>query len=124
MPRVIHYEIHADNPERAADFYRKVFGWKIEKWGPVEYWLVDSGQGPGINGAIKKRGKPAVEDSFSAYVCTISVPSIDEAMKKIEENKGRIITPKMAITGIGWNAYFKDTEGNTAGIMQEDASSK
>src|SRR5204863_10015325 len=47
----------ASNPERAANFYRKAFGWKIEKWpGPTDYWLVNTGaEGtPGINGGLMK----------------------------------------------------------------------
>ena len=32
MPRVVHFEIPAENPERAAKFYKEVFDWKIEKW--------------------------------------------------------------------------------------------
>ncbi len=40
MPRVVHFEINADDPERAAKFYQNVFGWKIKKWeGPIDYWL-------------------------------------------------------------------------------------
>ena len=57
MPRVTHFEIPADDPERAADFYRKVFGWEIKKWdGPVDYWLVTTGSAdePGIDGGIAK----------------------------------------------------------------------
>ena len=45
VPRVIHFEISADNPERAVKFYRKVFDWKIKKWeGPAGYWLVTTGE--------------------------------------------------------------------------------
>jgi predicted enzyme related to lactoylglutathione lyase len=58
VPRVIHFEIHADDPKRAVEFYKKVFGWKISKWeGPAEYWLVTTGDDkqPGINGAIMHR---------------------------------------------------------------------
>jgi predicted enzyme related to lactoylglutathione lyase len=28
--------------------------------------------------------------------------------------------PKMAVPGVGWLAYAKDTEGNIFGIMQPD----
>ena len=54
MPRVIHFEFAADNPERAAKFYREVFGWESAKWGgPMDYWLVKTGSdGPGIDGGI------------------------------------------------------------------------
>ncbi len=60
MPRPVHFEIHADDPERAAAFYRSVFDWEIEKWeGPREYWLVTTGpEGtPGINGGLMKRAR-------------------------------------------------------------------
>jgi catechol 2,3-dioxygenase-like lactoylglutathione lyase family enzyme len=44
MSRVIHFEIPASDPERAANFYKKAFGWKIEKWpGPMDYWMVTTG---------------------------------------------------------------------------------
>jgi catechol 2,3-dioxygenase-like lactoylglutathione lyase family enzyme len=31
MPRVVHFEIHADDPKRAIKFYQDVFGWEIVK---------------------------------------------------------------------------------------------
>src|SRR5258705_1814619 len=55
MSRVVHFEIPAENPERAAVFYKKTFGWKVEKWpGPMEYWMVNTGSdsAPGINGGV------------------------------------------------------------------------
>ena len=30
MPRPIHFEIHAENPERAQRFYRELFGWTFQ----------------------------------------------------------------------------------------------
>ena len=53
MPRVVHFEIHADDPERAISFYNSVFDWEFQKWeGPLEYWMIITGaEGtPGING--------------------------------------------------------------------------
>lgn len=123
MSRVIHFEIVADNPERAKKFYEKVFEWNIGKWGPIDYWLIDSGKKGelGINGAIMKRTE---EMKNEKTVNTISVPSVDEFMKKIKENGGKVLTPKMPIQGIGYFAYCQDTEGNTFGIMEEDKTAK
>jgi len=122
MPRVVHFEIAIDKPERAVEFYRKVFGWKVEKWpGPMEYWLVTTGQAPepGIDGALLPRGMyPA------PIVNTISVPSVDEYAAKIQAASGQIVQPKMPIPGIGYYAVCKDSEGNTFGIMQEDPTAK
>jgi len=121
IPRVIHFEISADNPERAKKFYENVFGWNINKWGPEEYWLVMTGERtePGIDGALKKR-----EEQKQSVVNTVSVASIDEAMEKVKRNGGKVLMPKMTIPGIGYNTYCQDTEGNVFGIMEEDASAK
>ncbi|MEW6141827.1 MAG: VOC family protein [Chloroflexota bacterium] len=121
MPRVVHFEIHADQPERAVKFYSSVFGWKIDTWGgPVPYWLITTGPDgePGINGAIKDR----VEKLTT--VNTVSVPSVDDFLKNITTAGGKALTQKMAIPGIGYHAYCEDTEGNVFGIMQDDPSAK
>jgi predicted enzyme related to lactoylglutathione lyase len=120
MSRVTHFEISADDPERAVKFYSEVFGWRIEKWeGPVEYWLASTGEGPGIDGALKRRADPAI-----GTVNTVDVASIDESMAKVKEEGGEVITPKMTIPGIGYHAYCKDPEGNVFGIMEADESAK
>ena len=121
MPRVIHFEIHADDPERAVKFYGKVFGWKISKWqGPVDYWLVKTGEAdkPGIDGAVMRR-----TDHGTTYN-TIDVPSVDEFTKAIEKAGGKVVMPKTAVPGVGYMAYCTDTDGNVFGIMEENPSAK
>ncbi|UCF70534.1 MAG: VOC family protein [candidate division WOR-3 bacterium] len=123
MPRVIHFEIYADDPGRAIRFYSSLFGWKIEKWqGPLDYWLVYTGEGePGIDGAIMRREEPLRGgDGVVAYVCTIGVKSIDSYIDKVESNGGQIIVQKQPVPGIGWFVQCKDTEGNLFGLMEED----
>ncbi len=122
MPRVVHFEIDAKKPDRAVSFYQKVFDWKIEKWkGPVDYWLITTGNAkePGIDGGLSKR----TEDKPSA-VNTIDVPSVDKFAKKILENGGKIVRPKMAVPGVGWMVYFEDPEGNVWGLMESDESAR
>jgi hypothetical protein len=115
MNRVVHFEIPADDVERAKGFYEKVFGWKIEKWeGPMDYWMVMTGEGaPGINGGMAKGEGPV-----RSVVNTIDVASVDQAIADIQANGGEIVMPKMEVPGVGWMAYFKDTEGNMFGVMQ------
>lgn len=115
MPRVIHFELPADDPERASGFYQQVFGWTISKWdGPVDYWLVTTGDEgePGIGGAIQRREEGATT------VNTIDVPSVDEYVAKIVAAGGQIALPKMEVPGVGFMAYGIDTEGNVFGIME------
>jgi predicted enzyme related to lactoylglutathione lyase len=119
MPRIVHFEIPTDDPERASKFYNQVFDWNINKWdGPQDYWLAETGTNgePGINGGLMRR-----IPEFPTVTNTIGVDSVDEYTRKITENGGTIVAPKMPIPGMGWLAYFKDTEGNTFGIMQPDS---
>ena len=132
MNRLIHFEIHAGDPERAAKFYRDVFGWEIHEWvmpGVVisdenRYWLVTTGPEnvPGINGGLLfRRGPaPAAGQPVNAYVCTFGVPDLDESVRTVLRSGGVIALPRMAVKGIGWLAYCIDTEGNIFGMMQED----
>ncbi len=122
MPRVIHFELPADDPDRAVAFYSGVFNWKIEKWaGPEDYWLITTGSAtqPGIDGAITRRQEP-----LSTVINSIDVPSVDDFVNKIVDNGGRVVLPKMPVPGVGYVAYCQDTEGNTFSIMQADESAR
>ena len=119
MPRVIHFEIAIDKPDRAVKFYSEVFGWNVEKWGPVDYWLVQTGEGPGIDGALKMRERP-----HESTTNTVEVSSLEEYMAKVAEKGGEVISEKMTIPGYGYFAYCKDTEGNVFGIIESDESAR
>lgn len=121
VARVVHFEIHASNVQRATEFYGSVFDWTILKWdGPVEYYLVSTGEGSGIDGAIvPRRGEPPAHGApVNAYVCTITVGSLDETIAKLEKAGGAVVVPKNKITGIGWLCYATDPEGNVFGALQ------
>ena len=118
MARVVHFELAADDPERATEFYKNVFGWQIQKWdGPQDYWLATTGakDAPGIDGAIMRRdpGMPAV-------VNTIDVTALDDMIATVTANGGKVVAPKMTVPHVGYMAYCQDTEGNTFGMMQND----
>lgn len=118
MPRVVHFELPADDIERAIGFYTGVFGWSITKWdGPEPYYLISTGDEaePGINGGMGLRSP-----HNQAVVDTVGVENVDECVAKITALGGTIVMPKVPIPTVGWLAYFKDTEGNTFGIMQSD----
>jgi hypothetical protein len=120
MPRVIHFEIPSRDPERLAAFYRRLFGWEITNWGPVEYWLVNTGpeSEPGIHGAIARR------DPREGTRNTVSVASADETLRKVGEAGGKALSPKMTVPGVGYHALCQDPEGNVFGIMEMDPSAK
>jgi predicted enzyme related to lactoylglutathione lyase len=127
MPRVIHFEIHAGDPDRAVKFYESLFGWTFQKWeGPMDYWLVTTGPDsqPGINGGLLRRQGDIDGQAVIAYVCTIDVENIDASIAKAQSLGSQVVVPKMPIPGMGWLVYFKDTEGNIFGMMQADPEAK
>jgi uncharacterized protein len=113
--RVVHFEIPAEDPERAVQFYSNAFGWKIQKWnGPQEYWLVDTGDGePGINGGIMRRTPP-----FDRVVNTVNVDNIDAASARVKEFGATLVGEKMNIPDVGYLQYAQDPDGNIFGMMQ------
>ena len=120
MPRVIHFEIHADDPQRAIAFYEKLFGWTFQKFGPQDYWLITTGTvaEPGIDGGLTPREGNATGDRVTAYVGVVGVPDIDASIAKAKELGAPVQDDKREVPGIGWSAYFKDPEGNLFGIFQ------
>ena len=100
MPKIIHFEISADDPTRASAFYESVFDWRINKWeGPVDYWLVstDDRDQTSINGAIRQRMRN------ETTVNTVDVPSIDEFTQRVVSAGGRIVVTKSVVPGVGYN---------------------
>lgn len=122
MGRVVHFEVMAEDTQRARQFYEGVFGWEVQKWdGPFEYWLVKTGaEGePGIDGAIMER-RSDDGPGAGAFVCTVSVSSLDESLRAVEQQGGETISPKDTIPGVGSFAYCRDPEGNVFGMMQDE----
>ncbi len=122
MDKVVHFEIPADDLERAQKFYKSVFGWKMEQFPDMEYIIVgttpvnETGmpEEPGaINGGMMKRQRPV-----TCPVITISVQNIDDAIKNIKKMGGEAVRGKMQVGDMGYAAYFKDTEGNIIGLWQ------
>jgi len=133
MKAIVHFEIQADDIERATKFYTEIFDWRIERYGEMEYWGIYTGRSTdpegeslGINGGLLPRNAPKPDPGMSpnAYVCTIVVEDIDVMMKKVEKAGGTQQTPKTAIAGMMWMSYYKDTEGNIFGLMQNDPDAK
>jgi predicted enzyme related to lactoylglutathione lyase len=124
MGRVIHFEIHAEDPDRAEGFYTRVFGWTAQRYGgPVDYRLLTTGgdDQPGINGAVLQRqgtDGPADGQPVNAFVCTIEVPSIEETEHAVVAAGGEQVVERMEVPGVGHLAYFKDPEGNVFGALQ------
>jgi predicted enzyme related to lactoylglutathione lyase len=122
MARVVHFEIHAADPERAARFYESVFGWSFNHMPAIDYWTIATGEGPGINGGmLRRRGDaPAQGQAVNAHVCTVGVDDLDASIRAALDAGAAMALPRMAIPNVGHVAYLIDTEGNIFGVYQDD----
>jgi predicted enzyme related to lactoylglutathione lyase len=133
---IVHFEIPADNPERAAKFYRELFGWDIKRFEGssegmdyrpenFEYWMVNTvptdAQGrptePGVNGGLMRRMFPN-----QTPVNYVSVESVDDFVRKAEQLGAKVLMGKSPVPGMGWFAQLNDTEGNVFAIWELDPS--
>jgi len=117
----MHFEIPVDDMDRAAAFYKGLFGWDISSSGPdfTDYYMINTvpsdGSVKGINGGMMKRADPSQQP-----INYISVENIDEYLTKVESLGGVVLMPKMPVKGMGWNAVCKDSEKNSFGLWQDD----
>ena len=129
MSRVVHFDIQADDIERAKGFYADVFGWEFQDYGDFvgsPYWGIVTGPDgePGINGGLLQRPASTVGPmtGANAFVCTVGVEHYDATHARILAAGGQVALPKLPLTGMAWQGYYVDTEGNTFGIHQPDSN--
>ena len=123
MDKAVHFEIPFDDKNRAHEFYKKVFGWKLNEIPEMNYTIahtveVDDKMMPkevgAINGGMYRRDNK----SAKGPVIVMDVKSIDEYIEKVKEAGGEITRGKMAVGDMGFYAQVKDTEGNIIGIWE------
>jgi uncharacterized protein len=119
---VVHFEIPVDDEQRAGKFYSSAFGWDVSPMPEMSYTMVkttptdETGMpsGPGaINGGMFRR-----EGNITSPVITVDVEDINAALETIGSLGGSTVLPPQQVGGMGWAAYFRDTEGNVVGLWQ------
>jgi predicted enzyme related to lactoylglutathione lyase len=124
MSRVIHFEIHASNPEALVDFYTGLLGWHFTTQEAIDYWLIETGpaEEPGINGGLVRRpvAGPADSQAVNAFICTVQVDALDERLAANHRLGGLVALPRMPVPGVGWLAYVKDPDGNILELLEPD----
>ncbi len=122
---VVHFEIPADDLGRAREFYRAAFEWDLIPMPEVDYTIVSTTpadetgrpKDPGaINGGMFTR-----DAARPSPIVTVGVDDVDEALATVERLGGAVVLPKTEVMGMGFAAYFRDTEGNVLGLWQAAA---
>jgi len=115
---VTHFEIYAEEPERLAEFYRGLFGWRIDKAPGVDYYFIDTlNKQPGaIRGGLLHR--PI--DGPRSWVHYVHVDDVDSTIERLAQLGGRIVRAKAAVPKTGWYAVVEDPQRNIFALFQPD----
>ncbi len=124
---VVHWEIWSHEHKKLAEFYQKLFDWKIDFGNPMDYGLVETGE-PGsaapeggqagrINGGIMKPKPGPIPASHLTFY--VQVEDLQATLEKAKSLDGETLVPPTPIPGIGSMALFKDPEGNVIGLFSK-----
>jgi predicted enzyme related to lactoylglutathione lyase len=117
MPKIVHLEIRADVPFRAAKFYSSVLGWNVKKklLPQGEHFAMEDPGGASSSpkaGVMQRRNR-------DTFVPRFEVPSLDAAIGKVSQNGGKVVTHKRFLPGVGLVSYCHDTEGNAFSLLEK-----
>ena len=110
---VVHYEIVGPDAKVLQDYYRSLFDWKINADNPMNYGMVEPGEG-GIAGGVGP--SPDGQAHVTFY---IQVPDLQAALDKAAKLGGKTATPPMDIPDGPSIAHFTDPAGNMVGLVKE-----
>ena len=111
--RPTHFEFYPNDPEATVQLLTKAFGWQAQKWGDQDYWLLNTGDGPGINGAVARSG-----DEGPQTVVTCEVEDLDAAVEAVKISGGKLLTDLIEIEDVGRWAQVEGPGGEVFGLME------
>ena len=129
MSRVVHFEIHASEPQALIDFYTAVLGWSFQRFGEMDYWAIstadtDGDSGGGIDGGLTRRQGPAptVGAPISGANVVVAVDDVDATYALALDQGGATALAPADMPGVGRLAYVRDPDENVIGFLEPDMS--
>ena len=111
--QLVHFELPADDTERATKFWNALCGWDFENvGGPMEYHMFQGEPGGAVYPSQEGERGPVVYFGTS---------DIDADILRIRELGGSA-DAKHPIPGTGWFVRCTDTEGNSFSLFESDES--
>ncbi len=122
--RVVHFEVPADDLERAKKFYGETFGWGLTQMGTDMGNYVVLRTGPTdeqgmledkgfINGGLFNRDATA-----KGPIIVLAVDDCDAIVEKVKASGGKLMGEILDIPGVGRYARIEDTEGNVIAVLK------
>jgi uncharacterized protein len=117
---VTHFEIYGEQPAALAEFYRQLFGWRLERAPGVDYWRIETEASPGrgIAGGLTYRPIAGTR----GWMHYVHVASLDDAVAEAERLGAAVLRPKTAVPKAAWYAVLADPGGNIFAIWQGDTN--
>ncbi len=123
-------ELNTHDPDRAKEFYRSVFDWRIEDMsmegmvygvaGPSGGAMEDAHSGiMGINDQMRELGLTSTE--WGVY---FEVADCDAVVALAEAKGGRVIIPPMSMEGVGRMALLTDPAGARFSVMTSESGTQ
>jgi predicted enzyme related to lactoylglutathione lyase len=113
---VVHFEMMSKNPAGVADFYARVFGWKVRNHPEVNYRVFETGSDTGIGGGVLKPDRDGPWPGNQIFY--VAVDDLAAMNRKIEQAGGKIHVEEQEVPGMGWLSLFTDPEGRMNGLWK------
>jgi predicted enzyme related to lactoylglutathione lyase len=114
---VVHFEITTGGDlAECQQFYRDLFDWEIDASNPMQYGVVRTNAGKGIDGGISAP-EPGASAAITFYV---EVPEIDATLAEVESKGGKVLMPRTVLPGMVTLGIFSDPQGNVVGLVEPD----
>ncbi|MBK6506295.1 MAG: VOC family protein [Ignavibacteria bacterium] len=107
--QVVWRDLVTPDPKKAADFYKKVFGWTVESNGNEDnpYWVFKN-NGKRIAGMFEMTD--AKSDAGGEWLSYVSVPSVENAASKTKSAGGVVMREPVDMEGRGMVSLLSDPQ--------------
>lgn len=110
---VVHFEVYGKEPDQLGKFYGELFGWNVQTMPDMNYTMVRTEAGKGIDGGIMA----APQGQSNGLTFYIEVDDLRKYLERIEKAGGKTIVPPTDIPKVVSFALFQDPQGNVVGLV-------
>jgi len=111
---ICHLEIPTAYVKKSGEFYKKLFGWKIDYGWGKDYAMFSTGEGVLSGGGLDSSEETR---SLGNIIIYIQVDDINAMLEKAVKLGAKKVKEKTEIPNVGWYGLFTDLDGNTIGLF-------
>ncbi len=112
---VVLFQIVGKDPDGLREFYREVFGWRIDEPNPMGISMIEAG----IGGPAEGVGGSIMAGPEARVVIFVQVLDPVETLAKAEALGGRRVMEPFDVPGGPTVAQMADPEGNVVGLVKQ-----